>query len=158
MLRVLEELGREAELNIARRWPATGRYPNPASPRHAVRGARPRDRGPALRSPRAGIEELRSSFESIYRQTFGLCFEGRPIEIVNWKAEAVGPSPAAEGAYRVLVQQRPGGCEGERLAWEPDLSGFAPYRVFDRSLFKAGDSIEGPALIEENEFDLRRRP
>ena len=98
-----------------------------------------------------GVEELRSSFESIYRQTFGLCFEGRPIEIVNWKAEAVGPSPAAEGAYRVLVQQRPGGCEGERLAWDPDLSGFAPYRVLDRSLFKAGDSIEGPALIEEHE-------
>ena len=98
-----------------------------------------------------GVEELRSSFESIYRQTFGLCFEGRPIEIVNWKAEAVGPSPAAEGAYRVLVQQRPGGGEGERLAWDPDLSGFTPYRVLDRSLFKAGDSIEGPALIEENE-------
>jgi N-methylhydantoinase A len=99
----------------------------------------------------SGTEDLLSAFERIYRETFGLCFEGRAIEIVNWKAEGVGPAPSVGEAYHVVVNTRSPAGERERLAWDPETFGYVAYQVVNRYAMKPGDVLDGPALIEEHE-------
>jgi N-methylhydantoinase A len=95
---------------------------------------------------------LGDAFDAEYRKVFGIVFEGRPIEIVNWKAEAEGPHPGSEGSYRLHMDAGAAtAAKGFREAWLPDQGVYAPFPVIDRYALRPGDQVAGPALIEEHE-------
>jgi N-methylhydantoinase A len=95
---------------------------------------------------------LGRAFEDAYREVFGLSFAGRPIEIVNWKAEVDGPVTGGEGPYRLHVDEAPRqALKGERSAWDPKRGTLLPMPVYDRYALPPGTVVEGPALIEERE-------
>ena len=92
-------------------------------------------------------------FSAAYAEVFGMDLPGRPVEIVNWKIEARGPTTGRADGYR-LAQfgvVGAGAPQGIRKAWFPELDGFADCPVYDRYTLAPGSTISGPALIEERE-------
>jgi N-methylhydantoinase A len=99
--------------------------------------------------------ELPRIFADRYAAIFSLSYLEHPVELVNWKVEALGPQPMAAHELRLIG---PGGGataeKGTRRAWFPDPDGFVDCPVHDRYALAAGARIEGPALVEEREATL----
>jgi N-methylhydantoinase A len=97
------------------------------------------------------VDDLTACFSAAYEQVFGMHLQGRPIEIVNWKVEASGPSPA-DIDFRILAANSEAPkLKGARPAFFPEVGGFVECPVYNRYALLTGDRITGPALIEENE-------
>jgi N-methylhydantoinase A len=98
------------------------------------------------------ISKLPDLFAKAYEVIFSKSFPANAIEIINWKAEVIGPTPPGVGDY-VLDAANPGGdaVKGYRAAFNPDNNAFADCPVYDRYALSAGDSFTGPALVEERE-------
>ncbi len=103
----------------------------------------------------AALDMIRSAFESEYRRIFTITFGDQPLEIVDWKVEAIGPQPTLPpGGFQLAdIAPRAAGAalKGRRLAWFPEKAGYAECPVYDRYLLAPGDQIAGPALIEDKE-------
>lgn len=101
----------------------------------------------------AAYRSLPESFAAAYQEVFGLSFTGRPVEIVNWKVEAEGPVPGRRAAYHLKHSSRAaaGASKGARAAYFPELGIVQACPVYDRYALVAGDTVDGPALVEENE-------
>jgi len=95
---------------------------------------------------------LPALFATAYRTVFGTVFEERPIEIVNWKAEARGPVPGKDVLYHLPspASVRPP-IKGWRPAFFLEAQGTLDCPVYDRYAMPAGFSFDGPALVEERE-------
>jgi len=98
------------------------------------------------------VAQLPDLFAKAYEIIFSKSFPTNPIEIINWKAEVVGPTPPGVGDY-VLDAANPGGeaIKGHRATFNPDKNDFVDCPVYDRYALSAGDSFTGPALVEERE-------
>lgn len=95
---------------------------------------------------------LRTAFDAAYLAVFGASFPQRPAEIVTWKVEAFGPEPGEGRSYALREPPTRGlAAKGERLAWNPDTGQLEPWPVVDRYALSVGDTIAGPALVEEHE-------
>jgi len=97
----------------------------------------------------AGLAGLRERFDAAYRAVFGLAFADRPVEIVNWKMEGVGPEPPT-GMRSPYRRPDAPAASGTRAVYEPGR-GFVPWHVYKRAALVAGDVVQGPALVEEDE-------
>jgi N-methylhydantoinase A len=93
---------------------------------------------------------IRTAFETAYRRLYGRIEAGLPVEAVGWRLVASGPVPRLDLA--------PGGStagtalRGTRQAWFGE--GFVTASVHDRTALRPGDTITGPALVEERESTL----
>ncbi len=95
-----------------------------------------------------GLGEL---YGRAYEKSYGLRLD-EPTEIVNWKVEAVGPTPAlAEGHGTSGAGPAERALKGTRQAYDPSRSGLAAWPVYDRYALAPGAIVKGPALIEERE-------
>ncbi len=95
---------------------------------------------------------LQDLFAGSYRAVFGIDFPERPVEIVNWKAEAHGPVPGHEVDYHLSrVPSVPMPLKHRRPAYFPEAGGVVACPVYDRYSMAPGFSVEGPALVEERE-------
>ena len=66
-------------------------------------------------------------FSQEYERVFSSSFSGQPVEIVNWKVEAKGPTPVIEGAYRPREEVSAGSeLKGERPVFVSDTPRPAP--------------------------------
>ncbi len=94
---------------------------------------------------------LQAAFDEAYRETYGRTCEGVPVEAVHWRVTVSGPRPEP-GAIRPA--RRPGngkaGPTSRRVLFGPD-TGEAEARVLRRERLTAGQSGEGPVVIEEAE-------
>ena len=98
------------------------------------------------------LAALAVDFNNAYAAIFGLAFDDRAVEIVAWKVEVRGPIPGAGSTYRLKQAPRaPQALRAHRQAYFPEAGGFAKCAVYDRYAFVPGQTIEGPALIEEAE-------
>jgi N-methylhydantoinase A len=95
-------------------------------------------------------EAIRRTFESAYFAQYGVNPSHVPIEIVSWRLTAQGPEDRAGGAK--------GPDEGEgrptRELQIPLWSDPAPTRVYARASLGRGQSLSGPALVEERETTI----
>jgi N-methylhydantoinase A len=93
-------------------------------------------------------------FEREYQRLFGHSVEGPLIEVVSWHLVVLGEEPtgvswdqlAAAAAARTARTQR-----GSRPVFFPETKGFLETPVFDRYRLDPGDTIDGPAVVEERE-------
>jgi N-methylhydantoinase A len=86
-----------------------------------------------------------------YEKAYTLRLE-EPVEIVNWKVEAVGP--AATFGTRFELSGKRGAAKaqkGTRRAFDATRGALADWRVYDRYALAPGMAVDGPALIEEHE-------
>jgi N-methylhydantoinase A len=97
-------------------------------------------------------DRLPQAFADAYAKIFGMSFADKPVEIVNWKVDASGPEPGTRHDYRL----KPGAPAADarkpsRRAYFPECGGTIDCPVWDRYALKPGDTLAGPALVEERE-------
>jgi N-methylhydantoinase A len=106
---------------------------------------------PATNDVAKSFADLGELFGSAYEKTYGLRLD-EPTEIVNWKIEAVGPTPSiAEGHGSSAAGGADKALKGTRQAYDPTKSGLSAWPVYDRYALAPGAIVKGPALIEEHE-------
>jgi N-methylhydantoinase A/oxoprolinase/acetone carboxylase beta subunit len=100
----------------------------------------------------AWIEQARADFHDIHEREYSRRFEESDIEIPNVRVRAIGlmpplATPETEGG---------GGSADEALRHEAEAwflvgGGLAqvPTRYYDRSALKAGNRLEGPAIVDQ---------
>ena len=93
---------------------------------------------------------LTAAFESAYREKFALTPPGVPVEFLNIRVAVRAP---VAGSGVVLAGRRGGDAgaarKGERPVYFPDAGGFVPASVYDRYRLGVGDTLTGPAVVEE---------
>ncbi|WP_137181418.1 hydantoinase/oxoprolinase family protein [Roseomonas sp. AR75] len=95
-------------------------------------------------------DALRTAFEAEYRRLYGRVESNLPVECVGWRVTVSGPTPQLDLAAAPAVHGSAG--KGTRPAWFGGR--FLEAMVHDRGALAAGDTIVGPALIEERESTL----
>lgn len=101
------------------------------------------------RDPREArdLAAIAATFEADYRTLYGVNPSHVPIELVTWRIVVEGPPIRFHAAGRPAGA--PGSVKGRRRvhAWSDD----ALVDVWNRSDIAVGQTIEGPAVIEERE-------
>jgi N-methylhydantoinase A len=106
---------------------------------------------PEAASAQSLFGQLSELFGAAYEKTYALRLD-EPMEIVNWKIEAVGPAPSLGEGYTLTGPIGQGkALKGTRRAFDGRTGGLSDWPVYDRYALKPGDRIAGPALIEERE-------
>ncbi len=93
---------------------------------------------------------IRRTFEAAYFAQYGVNPSHVPIEIVSWRLTAQGPENVFEAAG--VPAATPGAPKSERLV--PLWTDAGPAKVYDRAALALGQTITGPALIEERETTI----
>ncbi len=97
------------------------------------------------------LEVLQERFETAYANRYGFSSGGQRIEATTWKVTAYGPTP------EVKLAQIEGGAGADdairevRAAYFPELGGYVNTPAYLHARLAAGTSIEGPAIVEEQE-------
>jgi N-methylhydantoinase A len=91
-------------------------------------------------------------FLAAYAEAFAVTPLDAGIEIVNWKIEANGPNPDFAERYHPFAGPSGGDPVARRVRiFDPTSDDYVECPVYDRYALPAGTTIEGPALIQENE-------
>jgi N-methylhydantoinase A len=93
---------------------------------------------------------IRAAFEAEYRRLYGRVEAGLPVECVGWRVTVSGPTPQLD------LGAAPGGAGQARKGTRPAWFGgrFLDAAVLDRAALAPGESVSGPALVEERESTL----
>lgn len=96
---------------------------------------------------------LRTRFDEEYRRLYGRTYPESPVEFVNFRVRA----SLSARLLALPKRERPAGhrateaLKSERPAYSGHAGGFVPFRVYDRYRLAPGDTLEGPAIVEERE-------
>ncbi|GGJ27165.1 hydantoinase B/oxoprolinase family protein [Neoroseomonas lacus] len=98
----------------------------------------------------ARLPEIRAAFVETYQRLYTRVVEGAEIELLSLRVRVLGPEPSitVSGAVGTAVGEGEA-LKGSRRAWFDGAFHDAP--VYDRYRLKPGDSVPGPAIIEERE-------
>jgi N-methylhydantoinase A len=103
------------------------------------------------------VEALAQRFVDAYTRLYGVAAMQAPIEIVHWKVAGIGPvepldiRQAGQASGAEVVRQA---LKGHRPMYIPEASEFQPGAIYDRYALRPGDTVLGPAVIEERESSL----
>lgn len=96
------------------------------------------------RSPRTSIEE----FHELHRQRYGFCDRGKPVQIVNLRLRMTAAGePYTPRPHEMRSGDGSAALDGERKIFFDGE--FLDSRLYRRERLRAGDVIEGPAMITE---------
>jgi 5-oxoprolinase (ATP-hydrolysing) len=94
------------------------------------------------------LNAIRAAFAEVYTRRYTSLYAGATIEAISFRVRVLGPAP--ELSLNQSTAEAPGDKrKGARQAWFGD--GFVEAPVFDRYALVPGDTIPGPAIIEERE-------
>ncbi|MGE4049119.1 MAG: hydantoinase/oxoprolinase family protein, partial [Acetobacteraceae bacterium] len=96
------------------------------------------------------LDALAARFADAHRRMYGFVAEGEPVQLVTFRMEASGIVPKA--SFRPQPDAGPdasGAVTGTRDVWLPEAGGSVTCRVYDRDRLRAGNRIDGPAIIEQ---------
>ena len=95
----------------------------------------------------ADLQRYRARFDDIHKMCHGHAAPGQPVEIVNYRVEAIGLVQRMRPA-RLEPADRPAAsaCTGTRQAY---FSRLLDVPVYARSKLRAGHRFDGPAIIEQ---------
>jgi N-methylhydantoinase A len=97
------------------------------------------------------ISKIQTKFHKKHNETYGHSTPGEAIQVVYLRLHAVNPLPKPElkplgDKNREPDDQIP---KSHRLVWSP--RGQVEYPVYQRDDLKAGNTLEGPSIIQEKE-------
>ncbi len=112
--------------------------------------------------PPDAAERLHVAFDDAYAGQYGMALQGYPVQALNWRVRVVGPAPEVDMAAAVRARGRATAkCKGHRpiylppetaAAGSPHVEGrFAEVPVYGRYDLVPGNTLVGPAVIEEAE-------
>ncbi len=97
------------------------------------------------------IPEITRRFNDAHEQQYGHSMLNDPIEIVTLRLRAVGLLPRPELAKIAAgTGNTDAALKGSREVYSREHRGQLEYQVYDRMKLGAGDSITGPAIVEES--------
>jgi N-methylhydantoinase A len=103
----------------------------------------------------ASVGELRRRFEAGYRLLFNRVVPGVDVEVTGWilRAEAPAPGRQAERGPPGPLMSGAGAPRSDetRSLFDPMLRDFTSVPVVHRSTLKPGHTLQGPAIIAEDE-------
>ena len=94
------------------------------------------------------VPEIIQSFERVYRQLYGHTIPDTPIDVMSWRVVATGPKP--ELSLPKSEESKGEATKGSRRIYVPN-TGHRDVPVYDRYRLSAGDTLQGPAIVEERE-------
>ena len=99
------------------------------------------------------VAELQKRFDAGYRALFNRVIPALDIEVVGWILKAEAPAPGRAAALPMAAAGEGGApaAVGTRTLFDPMLREFASVSVYARAALKPGQSIQGPAVIAEDE-------
>lgn len=96
------------------------------------------------------LADLRTTFEAAHTQRYGFAPEGEDIELVTLRIEAVGLVKKATIKAQTLDENLAAPVPiGARDVWMPEANGVVSCPVFTRSDLKFGQTLVGPAIVEQ---------
>jgi N-methylhydantoinase A len=96
------------------------------------------------------LDQIRETFETVYRSLFGRTGPDVPLEAVSWRVIASGPRPEVRMSMS-MQEQAANAVKGQRPVYFPEWEEHRPVPVYDRYLLAPGARLDGPAIIEERE-------
>ena len=96
------------------------------------------------------VQQMLRSFDLAHERVYGYYQDAAPVEAVTFRIEASGVTPqvelrtepdAGEDASAAVI--------GEREMYTDDALGFQPSPIYDRTLLRPGNTVTGPAVIEQ---------
>jgi N-methylhydantoinase A len=102
--------------------------------------------GDALAGDAAG--QVEAAFEDAYVGMYGRRPPGVEPEVLSWRVSVSAPAPrlATGSAMRGATRER-----ARRQIWSPEGGGMVEAEVVERAALAAGDVVEGPAVVQEDE-------
>ncbi len=108
--------------------------------------------------PGARIESkatLAEAFEGRYASLYGRTVAGREVEAVTWGVVAQGPSSDLQLGQLLKGTGHDGGAlTGHRPVFWPETHSYEKTPVYSRYAMRAGQSFDGPAIVEERESTI----
>jgi N-methylhydantoinase A len=100
------------------------------------------------RRPAGQVED---AFQRAYLRLYGRRPPGVEAEILTWRIRVRGPEPAIE----VTAAAGSGSSvKGRRPVWSAEKKGFVEARIIDRYRLGPGETVRGPAVVEERESSV----
>ncbi|MQA93452.1 MAG: hydantoinase/oxoprolinase family protein [Streptosporangiales bacterium] len=102
--------------------------------------------------PLAGgdLARYRARFDDIHRSCHGHAAPGQPVEVVNYRLEAIGLVPKVEPARLAEADGPVSEAQaGSRPAYFAGAGGLVDVPVYDRAELRAGHRFSGPALVDQ---------
>ncbi len=100
----------------------------------------------------SAVDGLRNSFYQRYEALFDRRITDVPVEMVNWRLTASGPSPGVEMNKHKSTSKNPDtALKGARQVYYPDVEEFLEAAVYDHYALSPGAEFKGPAIIEQRE-------
>ena len=101
----------------------------------------------------ASLPVILESFESLYRHLYHRTAPGNPIESVSWRLVVSGPTPSVPLSR---LGNSDGGTRSDpiksyRDVFQPEAGAYVRTPVYDRYRLHPGDTVAGPAIVEERE-------
>lgn len=155
IVRIYQELEGRAAADIVRL--ANGReatFSRYAYMRYVGQGHEIRVDLPDLADDQSFFAMLQQRFANAYRRAYGYDDGGKNIEGVDWYLAATLPNPLsgnAKNASAASEARASSPLRGTRQAYFPEFGGYGECAVYDRYALVAGETITGPAIIEERE-------
>jgi N-methylhydantoinase A len=99
--------------------------------------------------------DIRERFLTTYRSTYGHAHEFDPIEATTWRLRArCVQSTLPLARVEKLSGSTNRAMRGTRKTYFPECGGFVETSIYSRYRLGAGDTVEGPAIVEERESTL----
>jgi N-methylhydantoinase A len=96
------------------------------------------------------LEKVRAAFDDLYAARYGYASPSEPVEAVTWKLSAAAGVPRVALA-KVSPRAGGAGARPPRRAYFPEAGGWVQCAVHDRYALAAGETLAGPAIVEERE-------
>jgi N-methylhydantoinase A len=98
----------------------------------------------------ATIDGLAAGFAAAHQRLYGFIAEEEPMQLVTFRAEATGIVRKADVRASAVTGPDPVGAEfGRRDVWLRESGAFVSCPLYDRERLRAGNRIEGPAIVEQ---------
>ncbi len=97
----------------------------------------------------ASLGEIRAAFSDTYTRRYSAPFAGFRFEAINFRVRVAGPTPVLSLSGAAGAPAAGEALKGSRLACFG--SDYVDTPVYDRYALRPGESISGPAIVEERE-------
>ncbi len=97
----------------------------------------------------AALATIRAAFDDLYTARYGYANRAEPVEVVTWKLSAIAEAPTL--ALPKVAPSVGAGPKGRRRAYFPETRGWVECPIWDRHDLNPGETIDGPAIVEERE-------
>jgi len=99
---------------------------------------------------RAGLQRVRADFDRLHEQFYAFSMPAEECEIVTIRVDALGHirGPEMQQVARGSADST-AALRGNRPVYFEQVSDFLDCPIYDRDLLRAGNTLDGPAVVEE---------